>query len=142
MVTMARKENPLYIPSKFIKKLGMNPRNEVSESKAKEFFEKMKYLKVEIIRKLEEAPVQVSLLNLVLASKKHRRVLLKVLGETYLPKTVSVDHFEQIVRHILVSNAIAFTDDNILKERTGHRLPLHIAEISPRYLLGGVLIDG
>lgn len=45
MVAMAKKENPLYILNKFIMKSGMKSRNEVSESEAKEFLEKIKHLK-------------------------------------------------------------------------------------------------
>lgn len=116
----------------------MNPRIEVSESVSQEFLEKMRHPKVEIIRKLEEAPAQISLLNLMLVFKEHR----KVLGKAYLPKTVYMDRFKQIVGHILANNTISFVIDNIPKEWTGHCKPLRITTISSGYLLGGVLLDG
>lgn len=94
----------------------MNPRIEVSESVSQEFLEKMRHPKVEIIRKLEEAPAQISLLNLMLVFEEHR----KVLGKAYLPKTVYMDRFKQIVGHILANNTISFVVDNIPKEWTGH----------------------
>lgn len=140
MVAVAKKDNPLYILSKFVKKPGVKPRKKFL--KVKQESSLIKHPEVEIIKKLEEAPAQVSLLNLVLASEEHMKMLLKVLGETYLPKTVLIYRFEQRVGHILASNTIAFTDDDILEEGTGNKKPLHIAAISSRYLLGGVMTDG
>lgn len=46
----------------------------------------MGHNEVKVIKKLEEAPDQISILNLVLAFEDHRRLLVKVLEEAHLPK--------------------------------------------------------
>lgn len=42
------------------------------KEKAKDFLVKLRHNNVKIVRKLEEAPTQVSILDLILASEDHR----------------------------------------------------------------------
>lgn len=114
----------------------------VPKEKAVKFLKNMGHNEVEIVRKLKEAPTQVSILDMVLASEDHRRVLFKILKESHLSKTVDTEKFSYLIGHILDSNIISFIDDDIPAEGTGHRKPLHIAVILSRYILGGALIDG
>lgn len=79
---------------------------------------------------------------MVLTSENHRKILLKVLEEAYLPKSVDVKKFQHLADHIFNNNVISFTDDDIPPEGTGHCKPLHIAILSSGYMLAGVLVDG
>lgn len=118
------------------------PMGEITEEKEIKFLTKMGHNEAKVVKALEAAPTQFSILDLVLTSKDHRKVLIKVLGEAHLPKTVDTERFSHLITHVLDSNIISFTDNDIPVEGTGHRKPLHIAVISLRYVLGGVLIDG
>lgn len=46
--------------------------------------------------------------------------MLKVLEEAHIPKTVSTERFDHLISHILDSNVISFTDDDIPAEGTRH----------------------
>lgn len=61
----------------------------VSEEKAKEFLKKMGHPEIDVVKRQEEASPQIFILDLVLALEDHHQILLKVLEETYLPKTVT-----------------------------------------------------
>lgn len=60
----------------------------LSDEKAKEFLKKMGYPEIKVMKRLEEASSQRSILNLVLASEDHRQILLKVLGEAQKDSTI------------------------------------------------------
>lgn len=102
----------------------------------------MGYNEVEVIRKLEEVPTQISILDLVLSSEYHRRILVKVLEKTHLPKTVDIEKFSHLIGHILDCNVISFIDDDIPAEGTGHRNPYISGSFHQDMYLGGVQIDG
>lgn len=89
----------------------------------------MRHPDIDVVRRLEEAHAQVSILDLILVLDEHCKVLLKVLGETRLPRTVTTERFDCLVSHILDNNIASFTDDDILAEGTSHQKPLHIVGI-------------
>lgn len=61
------KNNPLYLSKRVIKPMKKES-EKVSEEKAKVFLKKMGHPENEILRKLEEAPPHISIIDLVLAS--------------------------------------------------------------------------
>ena len=62
-----------------------------------EFLKKMKLLEYSIIDQLKNTSAQISLLSLLLHSKEHRNVILKVLNEAYIPREIIVNRLEKIV---------------------------------------------
>ena len=86
-------------------------------------------------------PAQISILNLLLISKLHRETLLKVLTETQVPKNIPVDKFTHVVEHVLASNWISFSDEDLTSERIGHNKVLYISVCCNGKLLSRVLID-
>lgn len=106
----------------------------VLKEKAIDFLVKMGHNDVKIVGKLEEAPTQVSILDLILASENHRQILLKVLGEAHLPKILNTERFDHLIGHILDNIVISFINDDIPVEGTKHRKPLHIIIISPGFV--------
>jgi hypothetical protein len=118
------------------------PSVEVSKEEIKEFLRKMKHPEAIIYDDLEEAPKKISMLDLILNSKEHREVLVKVLAEGFIDKEILSSRFEDLVRGMLANDKITFSDADIPREGMGHRKALHIAVQSEGYLIGGVLIDG
>lgn len=69
--------NPLCLLKQVIETV-KRPVKKVSEEKAVYFLKKIEHNEVKIIRRLEEAPTQVSILDLILTSEDHQQVLIKV----------------------------------------------------------------
>lgn len=136
-----RKDNPLYLPGPE-RKQSDKTAGKVPECKIVEFLNKMNYNEVKVVKQLHEAPARISILDLILASDDHRKILIQVLEEAHLPKTIDSGKIRHLISHILDSNVISLIDDDIPVEGTGHRKPLHITVISAGYMVGGVLIDG
>uniref|UniRef100_A0A2N9IU39 G-patch domain-containing protein n=1 Tax=Fagus sylvatica TaxID=28930 RepID=A0A2N9IU39_FAGSY len=59
-------------------------------------------------------------LALLLASESHRKALLKVLNEAYVPEDITGPSFENMVTSILVTNQLTFSDDELPPEGRGH----------------------
>ena len=55
----------------------------------------------------------ISLLALLLNSKPHHKALMRVLSEAYIVHNISMEKVDQLVSNIVVSNVIAFIDDEI-----------------------------
>ena len=56
----------------------------VTEEDAKEFLKKMKVEDYSVIDHLRKTPAKISLLLLLIHSKKHREVLTRILNETHI----------------------------------------------------------
>lgn len=65
-----RKKNPLYLPERVIKTM-KKATEKILEEKAVNFLKKMGQNNVKIVKKLEEAPPQVSIPDLILALEDH-----------------------------------------------------------------------
>ncbi|XP_071921738.1 uncharacterized protein [Coffea arabica] len=92
----------------------------VTEEKAFNFLRMLNKSEYKVIEQLDKMPTQISMLNLLLTSKLHREVLLKVLTEAQVPKNIPVDKFTHLVEHVLVSNQISFSDKDLTSEGIGH----------------------
>ena len=90
---------------------------------------------------MDKMPAQVSILNLLLTSELHRETLLKVLTEAQVPKNILVDKFTQVVEHVLASNQISFSDEDLTSDGIGHNKALYISVRCNGKLLPRVLID-
>uniref|UniRef100_A0A2N9HK79 G-patch domain-containing protein n=1 Tax=Fagus sylvatica TaxID=28930 RepID=A0A2N9HK79_FAGSY len=80
-------------------------------------------------------------LALLLASESHRKALLKVLNEAYVPEDITGPSFENMVTSILVTNQLTFSDDELPPEGRGHVKALYISVKTNDRIVSRVLID-
>jgi hypothetical protein len=86
-------------------------------------------------------PAHISILSLLLASKVHRKALVKVLNEAHVPKDITAPSFENMVTTVLTTNWLSFLDDEFPSEGRGHVKALHIAVKTRERIVAKVLID-
>ncbi|XP_071920618.1 uncharacterized protein [Coffea arabica] len=98
----------------------------VTDDEAFNFLKMLKKSEYKVVEQLDKMPAQVSILNLLLTSELHREALLKVLTEAQVPKNIPVDKFTQIVKHVLASNQISFSDEDLTPDGIGHNKALYI----------------
>ncbi|XP_027155289.1 uncharacterized protein LOC113755486 [Coffea eugenioides] len=113
----------------------------VTEEEAFNFLRMLKKNEYKVIEQLDKKPAQISMLNLLLTSELHREALLKVLTEAQVPKNIPVDKFTHVVEHILASNQISFSEEDLTTEGIGHNKALYISVRCNGKLLPRVLID-
>ena len=87
----------------------------ITEEEAKEFLRKIKLPEYSIIDQLKKTPAQILLLH----SKEHRDIILKVLNEAYVPREITINQLEKMVGKIFEVNRISFFDDELPVEGTG-----------------------
>ena len=93
------------------------------------------------MKQLSKMPSHISVLSLLLASESHRRALLKVLNEAYVPEDITRPSFENMVTSILVTNQLTFSDDELPPEGRGHTKALYISVKTNDRVVSKVLID-
>ena len=86
-------------------------------------------------------PAQIFMLNLFLTSEFHRADLLKVLNEAQVLENIPIDKFTHVVEHVLVSNQISFSNENLTSKGIGHNKALYVSVHCNGKLLPRVLID-
>ena len=94
-----------------------------------------------VVKQLNKMPFHISVLSLLLASESHRKALLKVLNEAYVPKDITGPSFENMVTSILVTNQLTFSDDELPPEGKGHVKALYISVKTNDCIVSKVLID-
>ena len=105
---------------------GTHRKEPVTDAEVAEFKKVVKRSEFNIVEQLNRTPAQISLLSLQLSSESHRDAILKVLNEAHVPQDTPVERVETLVGAVLASNYIAFTDDEIPPDGTGHTRALHI----------------
>ncbi|XP_071912268.1 uncharacterized protein [Coffea arabica] len=123
------------------KKNTMPTRPTVTEEEAFNFLRILKKSEYKVIEQLDKMPAQISILSLLLTSELHREALLKVLTEAQVPKNIPVEKFTHVVKHVLASNQISFSDEDLTSEGIGHNKALYISVRCNGKLLPRVLID-
>ncbi|XP_027065115.1 uncharacterized protein [Coffea arabica] len=113
----------------------------VTNEEAFNFLKMLKKNEYKVVEQLDKMPAQVSILNLLLTSELHREALLKVLTEAQVPKNIPVDKFTHVVKHVLASNQISFSDEDLTLDGIGHNKALYISVRCNGKLLPRVLID-
>ncbi|KAF3684433.1 putative benzoate carboxyl methyltransferase-like [Capsicum annuum] len=113
----------------------------ITEEEAKIFLKKMKLPEYSILDQLKKTPAQISLLSLLLHSKEHRDILLKVLNEAYIPREITINQLEKMVGKIFEVNRISFSDDELPVEGTGHNRGLYIIVKCEDFYVTHVMID-
>ncbi|XP_071905667.1 uncharacterized protein [Coffea arabica] len=87
------------------------------------------------------AVIEEEAFNFLRMMKKSEEALLKVLNETQVPKNIPVDKFTHVVEHVLASNQISFSDEDLTAEGIEHNKALYISVRCNGKLLPRVLID-
>nr|XP_027066765.1 uncharacterized protein LOC113692545 [Coffea arabica] len=113
----------------------------VIDEEAFNFLKILKKSEYKVAEQLDKMPAQVSILNLLLTSELHREALLKVLTEAQVHKNIPVDKFTHVVEHVLASNQISFSDEDLTSDGIGHNKTLYISVRCNGKLLPRVLID-
>uniref|UniRef100_A0A2N9H746 Uncharacterized protein n=1 Tax=Fagus sylvatica TaxID=28930 RepID=A0A2N9H746_FAGSY len=121
---------------------GGSHKNERQQRKeAADFLRIIKSSEYSIVKQLSKMPSHISVLSLLLASESHRKALLKVLNEAYVPEDITGPSFENMVTSILVTNQLTFSDDELPPEGRGHTKALYISVKTNDRVVSRVLID-
>ncbi|XP_070004826.1 uncharacterized protein [Nicotiana sylvestris] len=114
----------------------------VTETEAEEFLKKMKVQDYSIIDQLRKTHAQISLLSLLVHSKEHARVLIKVLNEAHISEDTTVNQLEKMANRFFEVNRISFTDDELPEERAGHNRALNLMVKCEWHYVKRVMVDG
>jgi len=90
---------------------------------------------------LNRMPARVSLLELLMHSTTHRKLLIKILNGAHVEQDLSLDKFKGIVSHITANNYLTFTEEEIPSEDRGHNKALHISVKCMNHFISRVLVD-
>ena len=112
-----------------------------AEDEAADFLRIIKSSEYSVVKQLSKMPSHISVLALLLASESHRKALLKVLNEAYVPEDITGPSFENMVTSILVTNQLTFSDDELPPEGRGHVKALYISVKTNDRIVSRVLID-
>jgi hypothetical protein len=112
-----------------------------AEDEAADFLRIIKSSEYSIVKQLSKMPSHISVLSLLLASESHRKALLKVLNEAYVPEDITGPSFENMVTSTLVTNQLTFSDDELPPEGRGHTKALYISVKTNNHVVSKVLID-
>ncbi|RDX70009.1 hypothetical protein CR513_50805, partial [Mucuna pruriens] len=91
----------------------------------------------EILDQLHKTLSRVSLLLLLINSKGHRELLLKVLNNAHVPQDITPEKFEA---SSIISLQVV-TSHEVLVEGRSHNQPLHIAIKCDNYMIARMVID-
>jgi hypothetical protein len=116
-------------------------KTKVAEDEAADFLRIIKSSEYSVVKQLSKMPSHISVLALLLASESHRKALLKVLNEAYVPEDITGPSFENMVTSILVTNQLTFSDDELPPEGRGHVKALYISVKTNDRIVSRVLID-
>nr|XP_009790681.1 PREDICTED: uncharacterized protein LOC104238101 [Nicotiana sylvestris] len=114
----------------------------ITEAEVQEFLKKMKVQDYSIIDRLRKTTAQISLLYLLIHSKEHARVLIKVLNEAHISEKTAVNQLEKMANRFFEVNKISFIDDELTKEGAGHNRALKLMVKCERHYVKRVMIDG
>lgn len=95
-----------------------------------------------LLEHLGKTPAQISILELLKMSPMHRAVLDKALIESTVPIDIDVDQFQARIGHLVVSQNVAFSDNDISPDKLPHNDPLHLEVFVNNCKIRRVLIDG
>jgi len=94
-----------------------------------------------VVQQLNRLPARISLLELLMHSTSHRKLLMKILNGVHVEQNISLDSFEGIVNNITTNNYLTFTDEEIPTEGRGHNKALHVYVKCLDHVIACVLID-
>ncbi|XP_052734034.1 uncharacterized protein LOC108321519 [Vigna angularis] len=116
-------------------------KKEISEEEACEFLKFIQQSEYKVVEQLKRMPARISLLELLMHSTSHRKLLMKVLSEAHVEHGISLNKFEGIVGNIISNNYLTFTDEEIPIEGRGHNKALHVSVKCLDHVIARVLVD-
>ncbi|XP_052723845.1 uncharacterized protein LOC128193782 [Vigna angularis] len=116
-------------------------KKEISEEEACEFLKFIQQSEYKVVEQLNRTPARISLLELLMHSTSHRKLLMKILSDAHVEQGISLKSFEGIVSNITANNYLTFTDEEIPEEGRGHNKALHVSVKCFDYGIARVLID-
>ncbi|RDX83327.1 hypothetical protein CR513_35768, partial [Mucuna pruriens] len=90
----------------------------------REFLKVIRHSENEMLDQLHKTPTQISLLSLLINSKSHHELLLRILNEAHVPQDIRPAKFGGIINNITASRHLSFSEEEC-----------------ENYMIGRVLID-
>ncbi|XP_017416451.2 uncharacterized protein LOC108327238 [Vigna angularis] len=116
-------------------------KREISEEEVGEFLKFIQQSEYKVVEQLNRMPARISLLELLMHSASHRKLLMKILSEAHVEQDISLNKFEGIVSNIVANNYLTFTDEEIPVEGRGHNKALHVSVKCLDHVMARVLVD-
>ncbi|XP_025983160.1 uncharacterized protein [Glycine max] len=116
-------------------------RKKISAKEANEFPQIIQQSEFKVIEQLNKTLGRVSLLELLMNSKPHQALLVKILNETHVAQDISVEGFGGIINNITANNYLTFVDEEIPVEGRGHNTVLHVSVKCLDHVMAKMLID-
>jgi len=114
---------------------------EITDEDVCEFLIFIQQSEYKVVDQLNRMPAKVSLLELLMHSDSHQKLLMKILSGAHVEQDISLRKFEGIFSHITANNYLTFTEDEIPSEGRGHNKALHISVKCMDHFISRVLID-
>ncbi|XP_038696626.1 uncharacterized protein LOC119993529 [Tripterygium wilfordii] len=113
----------------------------VTEEEVQEFLKIIKQSEYMVVEQLKKMPAKISIFELMMSSEPHRKALMKILNQAYVPEKIPTDSFEGLVGNILVTHLLSFTDEELPMEGRDHNKALYITALCMEKELTSILID-
>jgi len=97
----------------------LKERKEVTDEDAYEFLKFIQQSEYKVVDQLNRMAAKVSLLELLMHSDSHRKLLMKILSGAHVDQEISLDKFERIVSHITANNYRLLLRKNYLQKVEG-----------------------
>ncbi|XP_077223362.1 uncharacterized protein LOC143856965 [Tasmannia lanceolata] len=94
-----------------------------------------------LLRQLKKTQVNISIWGLLMASPKHRQVVLRELNAAQVSVDITSDELVGLVAMARVSKTLSFTDENLTSEGHNHMRPLKITVVCNGKKASDVLVD-
>ena len=141
---MAMEKSKSYLKGKIVQANSEPEERERKEITDEDVFEFLKFIqqsKYKVVDQLNRMPTRVSLLELLMHSTSHRKLLMKILSGAHVEQDLSLDKFEGIVSHITANNYLTFTEDEVPSEGRGHNKALHVSVKCMDHFISRVLVN-
>ncbi|RDX98896.1 hypothetical protein CR513_18111, partial [Mucuna pruriens] len=110
----------------------------VTEEEAHEFLKMIRHSEYEMLDQQHRTPARISLLSLLINSKSHCELLLKVLIDAHVLQDITPTKFEGIINNITTSCHLSFSEEEVPAEGKRHNQPLHIVVKCGSYMIARV----
>ena len=120
---------------------GLLQQKGISAEEATKFLRIIQQSEFKVIEQLNKTPARISLLELLMNSKPHRALLIKILNEAHVEQDIFVEGFGGIINNITTNNYLKFVDEGIPIEGRGHNIALHVFVKCLDHIVAKVLID-
>ncbi|XP_038679910.1 uncharacterized protein LOC119981029 isoform X2 [Tripterygium wilfordii] len=113
----------------------------VTDVEIQEFLKIIRQSEYMIVDQLKKTPAKICILELIMSSEPHRKVLLRMLNQAYVSEKIPTESFDGIVGNVLATHLLSFTEEEIPDEGMGHNKALHISAMCRGFEVASILID-